>query len=501
MTNSNNHSVDSVKRIFPALALINVIFYLFYTLKTNHYELLFVDERLLIDDIYNVWLFDDAFNRFQNIKNNNLQNLLIFLTEVAYGGDLRYGRLWSNIYTVFSGPFLLISDQALISSSRILNVIVLTLSFYNLSKMFVKKSNLWISVLFLYSLPGVEFLNRFPKPETFALLFTTFGFYYLRNDRPFISIFFFGVASFLKINFIIILFICVLYLLTKSKNKILFIFKSFITTYLALILVNPILIVPPLNIFGIQAPNFYFKYFEWILSQGSYGQTNIFSINYFLNWLSTLGKFYSVPSFIVFMVLVITFIILFRFISKNKDAYSILFILISSIYFLFYMFFIERQFLWYINIPMIFLTITIFRNFEIKKFNIKLLFTIIFLTLGLFSNINEHLNSKVFTANYKYDYENIFTEEDAIRLVDNVVLNISNLYEEKNDEILNKVFWNPNMFIPRNKVTYFNDFYVREYWDSLPLEEILSQADFFVTNEEFDNFKYVKVANYFIYFK
>ena len=182
MTNSNNHSVDSVKRIFPALALINVIFYLFYTLKTNQYELLFVDERLLIDDIYNVWLFDDAFNRFQNINNNNLQNLLIFLTEVAYGGDLRYGRLWSNIYTVFSGPFLLISDQALISSSRILNVIVLTLSFYNLSKMFVKKSNLWISVLFLYSLPGVEFLNRFPKPETFALLFTTFGFYYLSEE-------------------------------------------------------------------------------------------------------------------------------------------------------------------------------------------------------------------------------------------------------------------------------------------------------------------------------
>ena len=29
-----------------------------------------MDERIIIDDIYNVWLFDDVFNRFINIENN-----------------------------------------------------------------------------------------------------------------------------------------------------------------------------------------------------------------------------------------------------------------------------------------------------------------------------------------------------------------------------------------------------------------------------------------------
>ena len=92
-----------------------------------------MDERIIIDDIYNVWLFDDTFNRFINIENNFYKKILIFFTEVSYGGDLRYGRLWSNIFTLIIGPFSLISDQATITAARILNILIFGYVFYFLS--------------------------------------------------------------------------------------------------------------------------------------------------------------------------------------------------------------------------------------------------------------------------------------------------------------------------------------------------------------------------------
>ena len=51
---------------------------------------------MLIDDIYNLWLLEDLYGRFINISNPILKNILIIFIELAYGGDLRYGRLWST---------------------------------------------------------------------------------------------------------------------------------------------------------------------------------------------------------------------------------------------------------------------------------------------------------------------------------------------------------------------------------------------------------------------
>ena len=88
----------------------------------NNYELLFMDERLIINDIYNVWILDDEFSRFSNIKDNLLKSAFIVLTEISYGGDLRYGRIWSNIFIVLSGPFTFFNDQAVITTSRIITI-------------------------------------------------------------------------------------------------------------------------------------------------------------------------------------------------------------------------------------------------------------------------------------------------------------------------------------------------------------------------------------------
>ena len=106
---------------FRAFSISLFLFYFFNSFQSNIYEVLFIDERMLIDDIYNIWLLEDLYGRFSNISNPILKNILIVFIELAYGGDLRYGRLWSNIFTLFVGPFSLISDNFVIIISRVFN--------------------------------------------------------------------------------------------------------------------------------------------------------------------------------------------------------------------------------------------------------------------------------------------------------------------------------------------------------------------------------------------
>ena len=106
---------------FKLLSLGLLVFYIFNNLKNNIYEVLFIDERLLIDDIYNVWLIEDVYDRFSNVSNKSLKNILIIFIELAYGGDLKIWRLWSNFFTIVAGPAIFLSDTVVIIFSRILN--------------------------------------------------------------------------------------------------------------------------------------------------------------------------------------------------------------------------------------------------------------------------------------------------------------------------------------------------------------------------------------------
>ena len=103
-----------MKYVFQALSVLLFFYYVLNNLKTNVYEVLFIDERMLIDDIYNLWLLEDLYGRFSNISNPILKNILIIFIELAYGGDLRYGRLWSNTFTLLVGPFSLVSSSFVI---------------------------------------------------------------------------------------------------------------------------------------------------------------------------------------------------------------------------------------------------------------------------------------------------------------------------------------------------------------------------------------------------
>ena len=128
MQKTRLHLIDNNNKILKPIFFSILIFYIYQAFKLNNYETLFIDERLLIDDIYNIWFLDDYYNRFVNIENGVYKNLLIFITEIAYGGDLRYGRLWSNIFTLIVGPLTFISDHFVITFTRIINIGIFVVS-------------------------------------------------------------------------------------------------------------------------------------------------------------------------------------------------------------------------------------------------------------------------------------------------------------------------------------------------------------------------------------
>ena len=174
MNKRNKNLTKLGNYFFLSLSIIFFLYYLFNNLRTNIYEVLFIDERILIDDIYNVWLVEDLYGRFENISNTFLKNILIIFIEMAYGGDLRYGRLWSNVFIIFIGPFTYISDTLVITASRVLNSILFFLGSYFLSKNIKNKEYLWISIFLIYSLPSVEYFHRIPKPDTLLAIFVCF---------------------------------------------------------------------------------------------------------------------------------------------------------------------------------------------------------------------------------------------------------------------------------------------------------------------------------------
>ena len=499
------HLFDSNNKFYKFSYIPIVFFYIYYAFKFNEYEIIFMDERVIIDDIYDIWLLDDAYGRYSDIKNSILKNFLILVTEVSYGGDLRYGRLWSNIFTLFIGPFTFFGDTLVITISRIFNILLYFISIWILGELFIKKTYRWFFLLAMYSLPGVETLHRFSKPEVVALLFTVIALYFFKKNEYFKTIFFLGIASFVKINFGLFSLLIFIRLLINSSEKLIFTIKSGFIGILSMVIVNPILLIPPVKFENFELPNFYKNYLNWLLSQGSYGQEEVFSISYASGWIREIGRVFAIPNGLsgIFVLLIIILALYAGINALNaRDEISVLFIVSFFTYFIFYLFFIERSFIWYLNFPFILLLISIFRNVKKNSSNRLIIISILLVLGGLVGNINRHYSDKKFVANYELGYENISSSEDAILQIDLVINKLQDLYEENPQFDKKLVFWNPNLFLPRQGVTYSNSFYVRESWGS-NIDEILLTSDFYVTNENIDsiNVKSESIGNYIIYFK
>lgn len=506
------HNFDSINNLSRCLVFIIIMFYAWYSFKSNFYIVLFIDERILIDDIYNIWLLDDVFNRFQNISNIYLKNILILITEVSYGGDLRYGRLWSNFYAIVLGPLSFFGERFLITSTRILNSLLFFSANYILSKNILKKEQIWIGILVLYSLPAVEYLHRIPKPESLSLLFVALGIGAFNQKKFYLAIFYLSISSFLKINTILLLSVFGIYMLFKTDiKKHVFIFKSSLLVGISLIIVNPILLIPPISFGKFTTPNFYKIYFNWLTSQSSNGDNVIFGLGTLKVWLNSISNLYLIPSEFSILVL-IGLIIIFLFVSiqasRKRDVLAQLIVIISFLYLVFYFFYIERQFIHYLSLPLSLLALSLIKTLEMTvsrvKFIIYFALTILLLT-GLFSNAARHIEDKNFNANYRFGYTDIYTPEDAKKLTDSVVFEIINIYKFNPSLSKNLVGWHPDLFVPRNGVTYNDNFYIREYWGSKDnVDEALTDYDIFVTYTDYkvdELIKKRKIQNIYIYFK
>ena len=492
---------------FRLLSVGLLIFYIFNNLKNKIYEILFIDERLLIDDIYNVWLIEDVYNRFSNISNQSIKNILIIFIEFAYGGDLRYGRLWSNIFTIIAGPTIFISDTVVIIFSRIINSLLFFFGAYFLSKNLVDRKYLWISVFTIYSFSQVEILHRVPKPEPMVIIFLAIGLKYLLSKKYYLSIFFMGIASFLKINAIVIFFFIWIFIFFHSNiNKLRLIINSIFITIGSLLVVNPILIIPPLKIGSINIPNFYKVYFNWLTTQGSNADQIIFNISYASGWIENFSNFYQFPNKYLFLF-AITIILgsAVKSIVKSPDSLSKYLLIIFCFYVLFYFFFLERVWTRYLHLPLALLLIAYLRTLSTKNKNyIPVTIIFLFALVGNISNMDRYLNDTTFFMNERLDYVDVITQKDAENLVNEVVNEIKLIYEKNNHLNKNLVYWHPDLIMPRNKVTYDEEFYVREYWgDKDKVSFAIEEADVLVTYTDYtitDNVVKTQIKNFYIYY-
>ena len=118
--------------------------------------------------------------------------------------------------------------------------------------------------------------------------------------------------------------------------------------------------------------------------------------------------------------------------------------------------------------------------------------------------MDRYLNDTTFFMNERLDYVDVVTQKDAENLVNEVINEIKLIYE-KNDHLnKNLVYWHPDLITPRNKVTYNEEFYVREYWGNKDeVSFAIEEADIFVTYTDYtitDNVVKTQIKNFYIYY-
>ena len=472
-----------------------IIRFVYSSFFLNSYELLFMDERLIINDIYNVWNLDDEFSRFSNIKDKLLKSSLIVLTEISYGGDLRYGRIWSNIFIVLLGPFTFFNDQVVITTSRIITIFTYFISINLLINELLNKRYRWIYCLIFYSIPGVFYFNTLPKPDSFVILFIAIAIIFFRKNENKKAIFFLGLATGTKVVGIFALLFSFIYLYKKNKNnfRIDNLLRLFSYSFLGFIVANPILIIPPINIGSL--PNFYSIYYNWINSQSLVAQSERFSSDYFITWGETMSSYFTyglitnISLTIVFIIftlyLVLTFI-------KNKE-YIPFFVTSTGLSHLLFIFSsVERQWKVYLNYSYIFIFLGFIYFISSRLDNSKkilFLFYLLIVPLGFMRILIEFNDTSS-------------PPLEDLSQIPIVVETIEELYTLKGGEY-NLVLWDPSNGMPRNGVTYNSFFNVREKWEGSTLENILNKSDFYVSKEFMltKDFEYYLVGDFYIYSK
>jgi len=484
-------AVNLISFMFVFYIIVRLIYYTFFL---NYYEVLHIDERIIINDIYNVWTLDNEFNRYPTIENKLIKNIYLVITEISYGGDLRYGRIWSNIFILLMGPFSLFGDQVLITAVRIFTILIYFISLNILINLFLNKNLRWFYLLIFYSLPGVVYFNSLPKPDPFVIFFLSISFHLLIKKKYYFSVLLFAISTGVKIVGVFALVLAILHLfytrkIPLNRNSLL---KVLLNSWIGIVIANPILIIPPFPIFEI--PNFYKIYYHWLDSQSKYDQSLRFSYEYFKNWLETLAIHFtynltrSPVIFILFSVFILY--ILFKFSQKNESVIQLV-TLVGFSHLIFIIISIQRQWILYLNYSFIFLIIGIifFINSHTNK---KILFHIL-----LFMII---VPNGLLKINGSLETRQTIPSEDFLT-ISLVTDKISDLYQIHSKDT-KLVYWDPSIGMARNKVTYNDIFQVRENWEGHELEYIFKKSDFYVTKQNLTSDKYskIEVENFNIYY-
>jgi hypothetical protein len=270
--------------------------------------------------------------------------------------------------------------------------------------------------------------------------------------------------------------------------------------------VNPILLIPPLTFGSIELPNFFKIYVNWLTTQGSNGDEVIISFSNISLWFQELSIFYRVNNIISSVALIVLVLAIASQILKSSDKLSNYLLLTFIFYILFYFLLIERAWTQYLHLPFTLLVIAYLRTLKSKNLSLIVMFFIISIgTVGNYSNMDRYLNDKTFNMNTRLNYESVSTDIDAKKLIDNIISEISTIYSKNSHLTKNLVYWHPDLITPRNKVTYSDKFYVREYWgDKNEVNFALQEADFFVTYTNYplqNNIIKKKIENFYIYYK
>jgi hypothetical protein len=466
----------NTKRIFNALTLLLVGYFLFLNLKGSleqvSYHVIHIDERQVIDSILNVFQINDEFGRFNTVESENLKKILIILSELFIGGNLDFGRLWNNIFVFIAGPFYFISTELIIISERLVQISFFYISIIYFTYNFIDNKKAPLFLLASFSVPGAYYIIENPKPDSLLILFLLISFKKIFKDESYnLGFLFIGIAIGLKIIAIVPAIILGLYLIypLRKINKLKDIFKINFYTIVGLIIAQPALLIPH--------PKIYSRIISANIHASRYNQEKFLSLNFdnLQNWFVALSKYYNLYTvfFGLLYVVVLNEILQNLFREKNKEInYYLISFFITSFFILLN---VERIWIYYLYVPTLFLLFYIFSLSEIKNFSSRIL-AVLLIIMSL-SGLNTHYE-KITNTYFAIDEIKEGTMFETIAFIQDEYL--------VGNKVYSVVYWDPDFYFPRQGVTYEYEFKVLENWEEgIQLQPLYSKVDFIVTKNKF----------------
>ena len=472
-----------------------LILYLIYQnivglLNQLDYRHLHIDERQLIDSILNVYQLNDEFGRFDSINSETLRNILVVISELVIGGNLDYGRLYTNIFIVGAGPFYYFDFENLLIASRIIQMSIMIYTLIYISKHFINSQFRYIFILFSLSLPGAYYLMQNPKPDPLVLLLIFAGIKKITVDnktKP--SFIYLGMSVGVKIIAIIpvSIFILFLFIFKKKFTSLKDTLNLFTYFFFGLAISQPALLIP--------IPLIYSRIISALKVGSVYDQDKFLTMDFnnMSIWFKTLSDELDISVSIFYIIFLLGCLSLIKSVWSRDDYIEIYMLLTFLVFFLFITLNIQRIWNYYLTFPFIFLLVYIF--FEKKNFTKLKIIVLIFAFILSIGGFIVH-NDKALNSYFQVDINMEESFSEVVLLLDENYSNSPMNYRV--------VYWDPDLYFPRYEIDYSEKFKVLENWEydqnHLPL---YSKVDFIVSLRQIELTKGItekKFGDVYVYY-